>query len=151
MNPPLQILHLEDSEADAELVRELLDADGLACAITCVKTRDDYQAALERGDFDLILSDFSLPKFDGMAALAMAREQHPEKPIIFVSGTIGEEAAVEVLKRGAIDYVLKDQLARLPSAVKRAVAATEQLVRRQQAEEKIHEQAALLDMAKDAI
>jgi two-component system cell cycle sensor histidine kinase/response regulator CckA len=148
---PLNILHLEDDQADAELVQTLLEEDGISCAITCVKTESDYRAALERGDFDLILSDFSLPRFDGMSALAMARERHPEKPIIFVSGTIGEAAAVEALKRGAIDYVLKDQLGRLPSAVKRAVAETEELVRRQQAEEKVHEQAALLDLAKDAI
>jgi PAS domain S-box-containing protein len=151
VKPLLQILHLEDDQADAELVRSLLESEELPCAITCVKTKEDYAAALERGEFDVILSDFSLPRFDGMTALAMARERHPEKPIIFVSGTIGEEAAVEVLKQGAIDYVLKDQLARLPSAVKRAVAESEQLARRQEAEEKVHEQAALLDLAKDAI
>lgn len=151
MKSPLQILHLEDDQADAELVRALLEQDGLEFTINCVKTRSDYEAALERGDFDLILSDYSLPKFDGMSALALARQRHPEKPIIFVSGTIGEEAAVEALKQGAIDYVLKDQLARLPSAVKRAVAESQELTRRQEAEEKLHEQAALLDLAKDAI
>src|SRR4051794_4341042 len=115
MKSPLQILHLEDDRADAELVQALLEDDGIACTINCVKTRSDYEAALDRGDFDLILSDYSLPKFDGMSALALARERRPEKPIIFVSGTIGEEAAVEALKQGALDYVLKDQLARLPS------------------------------------
>jgi len=151
MKSHLHILHLEDDQADAELVQALLEEDGISCTIDCVKTRSDYEAALARGDFDLILSDYSLPKFDGMSALAMARERHPEKPVIFVSGTIGEAAAVEALKNGAIDYVLKDQLARLPSAVKRAVSETEELARRQSAEEKLHEQAALLDLAKDAI
>ena len=73
MKSPLQILHLEDDQADAELVQSLLEADGLPCAITCVKTKSDYETALERGGFDLILSDFSLPRFDGMTALAMAR------------------------------------------------------------------------------
>ena len=151
MKSLLHILHLEDDQADAELVQALLEDDGISCAIDCVKTRQDYEAALVRGKFDLILSDYSLPKFDGMSALAMARESHPEKPVIFVSGTIGEAAAVEALKNGAIDYVLKDQLARLPSAVKRAVSEAEELARRQSAEEKLHEQAALLDLAKDAI
>src|SRR5690349_23891256 len=138
MKSLLHILHLEDDQADAELVQALLEDDGISCAIDCVKTRQDYEAALVRGKFDLILSDYSLPKFDGMSALAMARESHPEKPVIFVSGTIGEAAAVEALKNGAIDYVLKDQLARLPSAVKRAVSEAEELARRQSAEEKLH-------------
>src|ERR1051325_958782 len=148
---PLRILHLEDSAADAELVRGLLQDEGLSCSVTCVKTKQDYQAELEMGAFDLILSDYSLPRFDGLTALAMARNQHPEKPVIFVSGTMGEEAAVESLKRGATDYVLKHQLARLPAAVKRAMSDAQELARRKQAEEKIREQAALLDLAQDAI
>src|SRR5437899_5267115 len=117
---PLQILHLEDNQADAELVRSLLEGEGIACAFTCVATRPDFEAALENGAFDLILSDFSLPQFDGLTALALARLRHPDKPVIFVSGTLGEAAAVEALKQGATDFVLKDQLARLPAAVKRA-------------------------------
>jgi two-component system cell cycle sensor histidine kinase/response regulator CckA len=147
----LRILHLEDSAADAELVRGLLQDDGLSCSVTCVKTRKDFQAELERGAFDLILSDYSLPQFDGLTALAMARQRHPDKPVIIVSGTMGEEAAVESLKRGATDYVLKHQLARLPAAVKRAVSDAQELALRQQAEEKVREQAALLDLAQDAI
>ena len=151
MQPPLKILHLEDSAADAELVRGLLDEEGISCSVTCVKTRQDYQAELQRGAFDLIISDYSLPRFDGLTALAMARERHPDKPVIVVSGTMGEEAAVESLKRGATDYVLKHQLARLPSAVKRAIAEAKEFALRRQAEEKIHEQAALLDLVQDAI
>ena len=147
----LRILHLEDSAADAELVRGLLEDDGVPCSITCVKTRKDFQAELERGAFDVILSDYSLPQFDGLTALAMARQRHPDKPVIIVSGTMGEEAAVESLKRGATDYVLKHQLARLPAAVKRAISDARELALRQQAEEKIREQAALLDLAQDAI
>jgi len=147
----LRILHLEDSVADAELVRGLLEEEGISCSVTCVKTRKDFQAELDRGAFDLILSDYSLPQFDGLTALAMARQRHPHKPVIIVSGTMGEEAAVESLKRGATDYVLKDQLARLPAAVKRAISDAQELALRQQAEEKIREQAALLDLAQDAI
>ncbi len=148
---PLRILHLEDSPADAELVRGLLEDEGISCSITCVKTKQDYGAELKRGAFDLILSDYSLPRFDGLTALDMARNQHPEKPVIFVSGTMGEEAAVESLKRGATDYVLKHQLARLPAAVKRAMTDAQELALRKLAEEKIREQAALLDLAQDAI
>jgi PAS domain S-box-containing protein len=147
----LRILHLEDSAADAELVRSLLQDDGMSCSITCVKTKQDYQSELERGAFDLILSDYSLPRFDGLTALAMARKQHPNKPVIFVSGTMGEDAAIESLRRGATDYVLKHQLARLPASVKRAMTEAEESSLRKQAEEKIREQAALLDLAQDAI
>jgi len=147
----LRILHLEDSAADAELVRGLLEDGGIHCSVTCVKSRKDFQAELDRGAFDLILSDYSLPQFDGLTALAMARQRHPDKPVIIVSGTMGEEAAVESLKRGATDYVLKHQLARLPAAVKRAMSDAQELALRQQAEEKIREQAALLDLAQDAI
>ncbi len=148
---PLRILHLEDSAADAELVRGLLGEEGISCSVTCVKTKQDYEAELVRGAFDLILSDYSLPRFDGLTALAMARERHPEKPVIVVSGTLGEEAAVESLKRGATDYVLKHQLGRLPSSVRRAITEAKEFALRRLAEEKIHEQAALLDLAQDAI
>lgn len=147
----LKILHLEDSAADAELVRGLLEEEGISCSVKCVKTKQDYAAELKRGAFDLIISDYSLPRFDGLTALDMARKEHPEKPVIFVSGTMGEEAAVESLKRGATDYVLKHQLARLPTAVKRAMSDAQELALRKQAEEKIREQAALLDLAQDAI
>jgi two-component system cell cycle sensor histidine kinase/response regulator CckA len=151
MKPTLRILHLEDNQTDAQLVRELLDAEGINCAVTCVKTREAYEQALETEKFDLILTDFSLPRFDGLSALALAREKRPETPTIFISGTMGEEAAVRCLQQGATDYVLKDRLARLPSAVRRAVAETEEMALRQKAEDKIREQAALLDKAQDAI
>lgn len=147
----LQVLHLEDNLADATLVESILQTEGISSKVTCVKTRAEYEAALERGDFDVILSDYSLPQFDGLSALALARQRQPDKPLIFVSGTMGEEAAVESLKQGATDYVLKDHLARLPSAVLRAVAEAHELARSQQAEETIREQAALLDKAQDAI
>jgi len=151
MKPTLRILHLEDDQTDAQLVREMLDAEGISCAVTCVRTREAYEKALENESFDLILTDFSLPRFDGLSALALARQKRPETPMIFISGTMGEEAAVRCLQQGATDYVLKDRLARLPSAVRRAVAETEELALRQKAEAKIREQAALLDKAQDAI
>lgn len=134
MKSPLRILHLEDDQADAALVRETLDTGGIGCTVTCVKTREDYLAALENDDFDLILTDFSLPRFDGLTALALAREKHPETPTIFVSGTMGEEAAIRCLQQGATDYVLKDRLARLPSAVQRAVTEAEEVALRKKLE-----------------
>jgi two-component system cell cycle sensor histidine kinase/response regulator CckA len=147
----LRILHLEDNQADAELVEAILQAEGNHCAVTCVRTGQEFQAELEKGRFDVILSDYSLPKFDGVRALAVARQVAPETPVIFVSGTIGEEAAVKALKQGATDCVLKEHLKRLPSAVNRALAETAALASRREAEAKIREQAALLEMAQDAI
>ncbi|HEY3863194.1 MAG TPA: response regulator [Verrucomicrobiae bacterium] len=125
MKPSLRILHLEDDPGDAALVQSVLEAEGLGCAAAVAGTRDEFAAALERGGFDLILSDFSLPGFDGMAALKIARASCPSVPFIFVSGTLGEERAIESLKSGAADYVLKDRLGRLAPAVRRAMREIE--------------------------
>jgi len=151
MNSPLKILHLEDNESDAELIELRLKAEQIACSITLVATREHFQEALETQSFDLILSDYSLPAFDGLSALKMARQQTPDTPYMFVSGTMGEEAAVESLKSGAADYVLKDRLARLAAAIRRAVREAEERARHTHALERIREQAALLDEAQDAI
>lgn len=125
MNRTLQILHLEDSLNDAALVKELLAEHKLDFEIFCVQTQKDFEAALERKDLDLILSDYRLPAFDGVSALALARERRPELPYIFVSGNIGEERAIETLKNGATDYILKDHLLRLVSSIRRAVHEVE--------------------------
>src|SRR6266513_415839 len=151
MSPLLRILHLEDNPTDAELVRGMLEAAGVDCAIRRVETREAFQSALEREQFDLVISDFTLPSFDGLSALTICRHKKPELPFIFVSGTIGEDAAVESLKRGATDYVIKDRLSRLAASVERAVQEAQSQAERLQADEKIREQAALLDKARDAI
>ena len=151
MSSLLRILHLEDNPTDAELLRAILERQGVNSTIKRVETREAFQAALEREPFDLILSDFTLPSFDGLSALTIAREKRPELPFIFVSGTIGEDAAVESLKRGATDYVLKDRPSRLGASLKRAVQEAQSQVERLRADEKIREQAALLDKARDAI
>src|SRR5438874_530237 len=104
---PLRILHLEDSPLDAELVQASLDDGGLPGVIRRVETRDEFAAALAAGPYDVILADYSLPAFDGISALTIARAVCPETPFLFVSGALGEEAAIETLKRGATDYVLK--------------------------------------------
>ncbi len=126
MKLPLRILHLEDDRNDAALIQSTLESGGITCAATYAQTRDDFVAALERGGIDLILSDFSLPTFDGMTALSIARARWPAIPIIFVSGTLGEERAIDSLKSGATDYVLKDHLVRLAPAVRRAMDEAEE-------------------------
>ncbi len=135
MTLPLRILHLEDDRHDAELAQAILEADGLECAVTRVDTRADFLAAVERGGFDLILADYSLPGYDGLSALGLVCEQRPEVPVIIVSGTVGEEVAVDSLKHGATDYVLKQRLSRLVPAVRRALRETEERAERRRAEE----------------
>jgi phosphoserine phosphatase RsbU/P len=95
MKSPLRILHLEDDRNDATLVRSTLETEGFACAIACVQNRNDFVAALERGGLDLILSDFSVPGFDGFSALEIAHARFPDVPFILVSGTLGEELAID--------------------------------------------------------
>jgi PAS domain S-box-containing protein len=137
MSQHLRILHLEDDPADAELVQATLAAEGVGCHVRVVAAREDFIAALEGGKFDLVLADFALPAFDGMAALAIVREKHPELPFIFVSGRLGEEAAIESLKSGATDYVLKNKLSRLVPAVNRALSEAEEREERRKAEEEL--------------
>jgi diguanylate cyclase (GGDEF)-like protein len=112
---------VEDSDADAELVARNLVKGGLDAVIHRVETEPDFVQALQWMAPDIILSDFSLPSFDGLRALDIAVVHAPETPFIFVSGTIGEERAIDALRRGATDYVLKSNLSRLPAAVERAL------------------------------
>ncbi len=120
---PIRILLVEDVEADAELTLRQLKSDAEFPYIARrVETEDALRKALKEFSPHLILSDFSLPRFDGLSALRVAREISPEVPFIFVSGTIGEDTAVKALQNGAVDYVLKSNLARLVPAVRRALA-----------------------------
>jgi len=151
MKSMLRILELEDEPSDAELIKHELEAEGFSCQVSRVLSEEDFARALDKGGFDLILADFCLPGFSGSSALAMARAKRPDIPFIFVSGTMGEDVAVESLKEGATDYVLKHKLSRLAPAVRRALTEAEQRSARQQYEDKIREQAALLDRAQDAI
>ena len=126
MSTTIRVLLAEDNPADADLaVRELKRA-GLHVTHQVVADEPAFGAALREFAPEVILSDFSMPSFDGMAALAVARELRPDVPFIFVSGTIGEEYAIRALKNGATDYVLKDNLKRLPVAVERALADAQQ-------------------------
>ena len=134
---PVRILHLEDSPRDAELIQDKLEADGLACDIVRVDSRDRFEAALAGDSFDLILCDYNLPDYDGLSALKCAREQHPATPVILISGLLGEEEAVKCLHSGATDYLLKQRLDRLPSAVQRALEKAEEHRQRQQMEKQM--------------
>jgi PAS domain S-box-containing protein len=133
---PLRILLLEDNDHDAELVQELLEADHFVCDITRVQTRAEFVAGLEIPRIELILADYKLPSFDGLSALKLALDARADLPFIFVSGTLGEEVAIEALKIGALDYVLKTGLSRLVSSVRRALREAEERAERQRAEEK---------------
>lgn len=137
MKTVLRILVLEDAPSDAELETRILKRAGIACESRVVATEGDFLEQLDRFRPDLILSDFSLPAFDGLSALRLVRERRPDIPYIFVSGTIGEERAIDALKHGATDYVLKSNLARLPPAVTRAVREAEETRHRLRQDEKI--------------
>lgn len=134
-----RILMIEDDIADAELVKFALREAGLAFDLRCVDNQDDFLEELQHGDPDIILSDYALPSFDGLSALRLAKQRRPELPFIFVTGTLGEELAIETLKNGATDYVLKTRLSRLVPAVHRARREAEERVERQEAEEKLRE------------
>src|SRR5258708_16773057 len=114
MKPLLRVLYLEDDPRDAELVQETLAADGIECAMTRVETEADFISTLEKGSTDLVFADYTLPSFDGLSALEIVQKNWPQVPLIFVSGTLGEELAIEALKNGAPDYVFKTGLANLP-------------------------------------
>ena len=131
----LRILDLEDDPLDTELVQAKLAEDGITCEIIRVETREEFVIALESDDLDFIFSDYSLPAFDGLSALELAKEIRPEVPFILVSGAIGEDRAIEALKCGATDYVLKQRLERLVPAVRRAVREAEERTDRRRAEE----------------
>jgi len=136
---PLRILHLEDEPKDVMLVQAALEVDGLACDVEHVDTGAQFEAALEHGEFDLILSDFALPGFGGLAALERARTVVPDVPFVFVSGTIGEETAIAAVRNGATDYVLKHRLSHLAPAVRRAIAEAQERARRRKMEEALRE------------
>jgi signal transduction histidine kinase/FixJ family two-component response regulator len=132
---PLRILLLEDDPTDAALIQELLEADNIACEVTRAQTRAEYLSGLEDAAIGLILADYKLPSFDGLSALKLAQNVRPGLPFIFVSGSLGEEVAIEALKIGATDYVLKSRLSRLAPSVKRALREAGDRAQRKRAED----------------
>jgi signal transduction histidine kinase len=138
MGPIIRIIHLEDDPVDAELVQAALVQTGLAERITHIQTRAEFETALCDGGVDIILADYKLPTYDGMSALRLANERCPDIPFIFVSGAMGEEAAIEALTQGATAYVLKHNLLGLAPAVRRALQEAENRRQRKQAEEDLY-------------
>ena len=129
MSAAVRILHLEDDPADARLIREQLRRSGLDVAITVAGSGEAFAVALSQGGFDLVLSDYHVPRFNGLEALELVRSRAPQLPFILVTGALGDERAVELLRSGATDFVLKDRLARLGAAIQRALS--ERAVQRQ--------------------
>src|SRR5271168_2470768 len=139
MRQPLHILSIEDEPKDADLIKNLLEIEGIVCDITRVENQADLLASLKQGGIDLILADYTLPSFDGLSALRLAMKGRPDVPFIFVSGTLGEEVAIEALKLGATDYVLKTSLSRLVPSVQRALREATQKTERKRAEEALRQ------------
>ncbi len=142
----LRLLILEDQAAEAEIAVRQLQAAGISCQWRCVEQESEFRRALAEWRPDVILSDFTLPLFDGMTALSIAAAVAPDIPFIFLSGTIGEERAIDALKRGAVDYVLKTNLARLVPAVQRALEDVESRRARRAAEERVGRLSRVLQM-----
>jgi diguanylate cyclase (GGDEF)-like protein/PAS domain S-box-containing protein len=132
---PIQVLFIEDSEIDVELALRSLEQGGFDVKWECVEVEEELKRALNSQTPQVILSDFSMPGFDGMDALRLARQMAPGVPFIFVSGTIGEERAIEAIRLGATDYVLKDNMRRLGTSVRRALSEASEHERVRIAEE----------------
>src|SRR5947207_900294 len=139
MKKEIHILMLEDTPADAELARHTLRRGGVSFTYTRVDNEEDFVRELEKSPPDLILSDYALPGFDGYAALDIAKRVRPLTPFIFLTGTMGEEVAIETLKNGATDYVLKHRLARLVPSVHRALREAQERAERRRAEAQLRE------------
>ena len=134
MKEKIRVLILEDVDADAELINEVLRGSGLVFDSIRVETEREFLHEVQQHKLDVILSDHGFPSFDGFAALAIARERCPQVPFIFVTGALGEEVAISSLKNGATDYVLKNRLAYLPTAIQRALREVDERSARQRAE-----------------
>jgi len=147
----MHILLLEDNLCDRQLLEKTLMNEGLVCQITHAKSKEEFQAALEQAKYDLIISDFTLPAYSGIAALTASRELQPDTPFIFVSETIGEEQAVESLKSGAADYVLKERLNGLGQAVRRALREAKERKERHRAAEQVRVQSSALEAVANGI
>jgi PAS domain S-box-containing protein len=140
----LRFVLLEDDPNDAELIQLELARNGVAVEWRHVMSEKDFRNALQAAPPDLVLADYTLPGFDGLEALRILQQSAPDVPFIFVSGSLGEERAIEALKSGATDYVLKDRLQRLPAVVRRALAEASDRRERRLAEGQLEEQRLLL-------
>jgi PAS domain S-box-containing protein len=144
MRQKLRIVLLEDDPRDAELIHGLLEAEVVPCEMTRVDTQPAFRALLEESAVDLILADYALPSFDGISALKLARSARPDLPFIIVSGTLGEEVAIEAFKVGATDHVLKTRPSRLAPSILRALREANERAERKRAEEALRRNRAYL-------
>ena len=151
MNAKIRILHLEDDRKDSELIQSTIMGAGMDCDIMRVDTRDDFIYNLEHCGVDIILADYTLPSFDGLSALRIAKEKCPFIPFVFVTGTMGEEKAIETLKSGATDYVLKNNLSRLVPSIMRALREMEEIKERKRAEEALIKEKIFTESALDTL
>ncbi len=140
----MKILHLEDNPRDAALARDMITAEWPDCFISVVVARNDFVSLLKLGGYDLILSDYQLPGFNGLEALQLAREFAPDIPFIFFSGTLGEERAIDAVRSGAADYVVKDRMQRLPVSVQRVLREAGELRDRRRVEQALAQEQYLL-------
>ena len=138
----LSVLHIEDNNLDAELVAKALRKGGFSISVAVVQNEADFEREIRLHPPDVVLADYNLPQWKGMEALEMLKREAPDIPLILVSGALGDVTAVECIKCGATDYVLKDSLARLPEAIRRALQEKHLLRLRRRAEE---------DLAKKAV
>ncbi|HWB61152.1 MAG TPA: PAS domain S-box protein, partial [Chthoniobacteraceae bacterium] len=149
--PQIRIIHLEDNLQDRELVAAMLAAAEIECDITHADSHDTFEKALAEVDAQLIISDFTMPGYTGVRALQLAQQLRDTVPFIFFSGTIGEEAAIQSLKNGATDYVLKQYPDRLVTAVRRALIEAGERAARRHAEEELHRRDVLLRQIMDNV
>ena len=147
----MHILLLAENPGDRQLLEKTLMDEGLACQVTHASSKEEFQAALKQTQFDLIISDFTLPAYSGIAALAASKKLQPDTPFIFVSGASGEEQVVESLKSGATDYVLKDHLHRLGPAARRTLLEARERKERRQVEQQLRVQSSALEAAANGI
>ncbi len=145
MNKKVRILHLEDSDKDSELIHSMIESSEIANEYFLTDNKKDYLDFLEKENIDLILSDYNLPDYNGNEALKIAREKYATIPFIFVSGTMGEDVAINAMLNGATDYVLKNRLERLVPAIKRALHEFELESSRKQAEKNLIEKNELIE------
>jgi len=145
MKNRIRILHLEDSNEDSELINSIIENGGIEYECFRADCEKDYVYILEHENIDLILSDYSLPGYNGNEALKVAHERYSHIPFIFVSGKIGEDAAITSMLNGATDYVLKNKLERLVPAIKRALLEYETESKREQAEVNLLEKNELIE------
>ena len=147
----LQLLYVEDNHHDAKLALRELERAGYRLVADVVREREDFLAALRSKDHDIVLADYRLPHWSGMEALEVLKKVRPQIPLIIVTGAVGDEAAVECIKRGAADCVLKDHLDRLPLAVERALREKDVREEHRRAEENFGLLAAIVESCEDAI